>query len=155
MRINLEIFEATEAEVMNLVNALNASGASISVSNYATAAAAVPEQKEKKITINDIWENMLNELPRAFDKYGIGRYCAPSKLSSNSDELDRYFEIRLKNDYIILNIPSPDNEYSDIPFKKYTSRIYSSFNDQYFGELLDQTVPDPEMRSFIEKYFSK
>lgn len=156
MRINLEIFDGTSEEITALLNKMNELGMCVSVTNYANSAASVPEQEEKKVTINDIWETMLAEMPGSFDKYGIARYCAPSKLSSkDSDELDRYIELRLKNDFVVLSIPNPDNLYTDITFMRYTSRIQTRFNEKYFSELLDQTVDDPEMRNFIEKYFTK
>lgn len=152
MRINLEIMDANIDEITALIKKMNELGMCVSVTNYASA--SVPEQKEKKITINDIWETMLAELPKSFDEYGIARYCAPSKLSPDSDELDRYIEIRLKNSCIILNIPNPDEKYSDVSFTRYPSRIDTRFNWMYFGKLLDQTIDDPEMRNFIEKYFT-
>lgn len=155
MRINLEIFDGTSEEITALIQKMNELGMCVSVTNYASTA-SVPEQKEEKATINDIWEAMLTELPKSFDKYGIVKYCAPSKLSSkDSDKLDRYIELRLKNDCVVLSIPDPDNMYTDVSFMRYASRVRTTFNKKYFSELLDQTVVDPEMRNFIEKYFTK
>lgn len=149
MRINIQIdiIDGNPDEVNDFIEKLNTLCGTdkVSVSNFAET--PVAEQKPKKKTIDEIWRDMLLDLPYGFEKSGIGRYTCNSKL-------DRNIEMKLSQNTIDLSIPDPDNKYSTIILRKYSNRITTpGFNPSFIPELLDRTIEDQEIKRFIEKYY--
>ena len=103
----------------------------------------VPDKK----TINDIWDEMIKEMPDKFSKTGIGKYSTPIKTVG-------YARIELKTDEIALSIPEPISSH-DIKIYKKVSEVWSlDINMSLISELINDRFDDKEVIDFLIKNFT-
>lgn len=114
---------------------------------------SIPEPPKKK-DICDVWCELLTSLPKEFEKAGIGKYQCVSKLTTSKDK-PRYVSIELKDQYISLDLPNPNDNYDTISVLKRVDEVHAcSTHMNLVPEIISTVLDDGEVSQFLLKNFT-